>query len=136
MTHSEFGSSVIRLILSSSAAHLPSVAEQPREGEETADRLRTLLDRQGHANDRAWIVTTRPRVPTPVFGLDRGPDYKLRIIEPPRGVDYKIVRIRPDRSVEYKLRILGPGGRDIHPAPLPNGGKTIIIDPRRGRRRE
>ena len=101
-----------------------------------AERLRALLERKRDGADRAGAVTSGHQGRTRVPRWDRGPDYKLRVIEPPRGVDYKIVCIRPDPSVDYKLRILGHGGRHVCPSPLTKGGKTIIIDPKRGGRRK
>jgi len=114
---------------------LSVVAERPR-ADQTADRLRALPAPPGEGSDLVRIVTSSRQGRHRRFGLDRGPVYKLRVIEPPQGVDCKIVCIRPDPNVDYKIRILGLGGQDVSGSPLTNRRKTIIIDPNRGGRRK
>jgi len=113
-----------------------SVVPERQRADQTADRPRALPAPPGEGSDLVRIVTSPRQGRHRRFGLDRGPGYKLRIVEPPQGVDCKIVCIRPNLNVDYKIRILGPGGHDVSGAPLTNRRKTIILDPnRRGRRK-
>jgi hypothetical protein len=116
-------------------ARSPVVAERHRANE-TADRRTGVVQRQRDGGGRARIVTTPRRGRTRVFAWNDGTDYKIRVIEPPRDVDYKILCIPPDPNVDYKIRIVEPGNRHLNHGRFGVNGKTITIDPRRGRRRK
>jgi hypothetical protein len=110
-------------------ASLPALVEQRSAGEdaERARRVPGIVQ----LRDGSVVIVPLPEGNAPDgLRVDRGPDYKIRVVEPSPAVDYKIVQIRPDPNVDYKLRILGPGGHDLRVAPGVAGKRTVIIVPK------